>query len=271
MGKRLATAAVGIPAAIFIINYGQWVFGLTILLLSTVAWHEYVRMVENIAIKPSYGQGLAIIIAILLAAWLKTPAIFTGVLVFAVLAMLATTVFRYGEFSLKDAAVTLLGILYVGIPFSHLLLLRYLDTGGWLQQDITPIGAWYLWLAFLGTWASDSFAYFVGIKYGKTKLAPAVSPAKTREGAAGGLIGCILVTVAFGIWFGIPIMHLIFIGLLVGIAAPLGDLAESVIKRTCDIKDSGGFFPGHGGVLDRFDSIMFAVPAVYYYVKLFVQ
>lgn len=148
LGKRLATAAVGIPAAIFIINYGQWVFGLTILLLSMVAWHEYVRMVENIALKPSYGLGMAIIIAILLAAWLKTPAILTGVLVFAVLVMLAATVFRYGEFSLNDAAVTLLGVLYVGLPFSHLLLLRYLDTGGWLQQDITPIGAWYLWLAF---------------------------------------------------------------------------------------------------------------------------
>ena len=131
-------------------------------------------------------------------------------------------------------------------------------------------GAVYLWIAFLGTWASDTFAYLVGSKIGRTKLAPLISPGKTREGAVGGLIGTIVTVAVFGSLFQLPLHHLLALGLLVGIVAPLGDLVQSVIKRYVGVKDSGNFFPGHGGVLDRFDSILFAVPAVYYYIQIFL-
>ena len=131
-------------------------------------------------------------------------------------------------------------------------------------------GAAYLWLAFLGTWASDTFAYFVGTYLGKHKLCPLISPGKTIEGAIGGMIGSVIAIMLLGVLFKLPVYHCIIMGILVGIAAPLGDLVESAIKRFAGVKDSGQILPGHGGILDRFDSILFTVPAIYYYMHIFV-
>ncbi len=269
--KRILTAGVGIPAAIFIINYGQWLYGLTISLLAFVAWHEYVRMMKYKQIKVSNLLGGIGIGALIGCAWVGNPSETVAVSVLITMAVLTKMVLSYHTFSLADAAFTFAGFLYIGLSFSHLVMLRFLDSSlGSASGALLPFGALYLWLAFLGTWASDTFAYFVGSKFGRTKLAPAISPSKTREGATGGLVGCIFTVIVFGNYFNIPLVHLFFLGLVVGITAPVGDLVQSVIKRYVGIKDSGNFFPGHGGVLDRFDSIMFAVPAVYYYLQIFL-
>lgn len=161
-------------------------------------------------------------------------------------------------------------MVYVGIGFSHLVSLRFLQAEQWIHTPWArlQVGEAYLWLAFLGTWASDTFAYFVGSLLGKHKLCPSVSPGKTIEGALGGLSGSILFVALLGMLFQVPLIHGIVLGLLVGLAAPLGDLAESGLKRFCGVKDSGQLLPGHGGILDRFDSILFAVPAVYYYTQI---
>ena len=128
-----------------------------------------------------------------------------------------------------------------------------------------------MWVVMFGTWASDTFAYIFGCAFGKHKLMPAVSPKKSVEGAVAGFLGCILVVVILGsCWLNFPVGKVLGLGLLVGIVAPLGDLVESILKRSCNIKDSGNFFPGHGGVLDRCDSLLFAVPVAYYYIKWFL-
>ena len=127
----------------------------------------------------------------------------------------------------------------------------------------------YFWLALFGTWASDSGAFFVGCRFGKHSLAANISPAKTIEGALGGIVACLLAVVVGGkFFFNLDVIDLMVLGLLIAVAAPVGDLAESALKRFAGIKDSGRIFPGHGGVLDRFDSLLFVVPAVYYYVYL---
>lgn len=151
------------------------------------------------------------------------------------------------------------GFMYITFLFSHIVLIN----------ELKPVEV-ILWLPFVTAWFSDSSAYFVGVSIGKHKLCPKISPKKTVEGAIGGILGCSFLTLVFGIvvnYFGTdyPLIHLAVIGLLCGVTSELGDLAASYIKRFCGVKDFGNIIPGHGGILDRFDSIMFTAPTVFYY------
>lgn len=126
-------------------------------------------------------------------------------------------------------------------------------------------------LLLTATWASDTFAYFVGRAIGKHKLAPLLSPKKTVEGAVGGLLGAVLIGYLFGTFNPqLNMTAVILLGVLIGIASLMGDLVESAFKRQAKVKDSSQIIPGHGGVLDRFDSLLLTAPLVYYVVKLFI-
>lgn len=268
LGKRIFTAVVGIPIAAYIIIFGQWVFGSAILLLSIAGWYELSNMLQKRNIHSSFTLGILAILLLEGCAWLGNSDEYITVLVFINLFTFVKTVIFCGSFSLNDAVFTLFGINYIGLLFSHLLLLRFTDDSLLIKTAIGSIsaGAAYVWLAFIGTWASDTFAFFVGSRFGKHKLCPAVSPGKTREGFAGGLAGSILGVVAAAWFFHFSLSTGLIVGILVGIIGPCGDLVESSIKRFCGVKDSGRLLPGHGGVLDRFDSILFAIPVVYYYI-----
>lgn len=128
----------------------------------------------------------------------------------------------------------------------------------------------FVFLLIFSTWASDTFAFAVGKMMGKVKLCPAISPGKTREGAIGGFVGTLAVAIIFSLIFKFSVLHALAIGVIIGIMAPLGDLVESILKRVCGVKDSGNIIPGHGGVLDRFDSLLFAAPAMYVYLMLVI-
>lgn len=166
-----------------------------------------------------------------------------------------------------------MALVYLGLPFAHFILLREL-TGPVHTLPLwgpMSLGEALLWTVMFATWASDTFAYFGGRAFGRTKLLPRVSPKKTREGALCGFIGCVLTVWLLGnVWLGYPLLPVLLLGIGIGIFAPLGDLVESILKRSCDIKDSGNFFPGHGGVLDRCDSLIFSVPFAYYFITLFL-
>jgi phosphatidate cytidylyltransferase len=271
--KRLLTACIGIPLAIYLINQGGLLYASAITLIASLAWYEYYRMMACKQIAVPFTYGLISLLLLLSCAWFGNSHELLAIIILSYLSVLSLTVLRCSSFSINSAAYTIMGITYIGLPFAHLLLLRLTDAtmslpsywGGSLSA-----GAVYLWLAFTGTWANDTFAFFVGSKWGRNKLCPGISPGKTKEGAAGGIVGTILVVMAFGSIYGLPLVHLFLIGCLVGIAAPLGDLTESALKRYTGVKDSGRLLPGHGGVLDRFDSIMFTVPIVYYYVRVFL-
>ncbi|MCG8403027.1 MAG: phosphatidate cytidylyltransferase, partial [Firmicutes bacterium] len=131
-----------------------------------------------------------------------------------------------------------------------------------------------IWLIFLlvCTWSSDTGAYLVGRKWGKRKMAPSLSPGKTVEGAAGGVLGSLLAAALVAVFYReLPELPVLVLGVLVGVAAQVGDLMESALKRQAGVKDSGRLIPGHGGILDRFDSMLFTAPLVYYYVGLIIN
>ncbi|AJQ27354.1 MULTISPECIES: phosphatidate cytidylyltransferase [Pelosinus] len=272
LGRRVLTAVIGIPITIYVIHYGEWLFAAAILILTLLAWHEFYTMLRNKNIKVFYNLGILMNALILGCAWLGNSQEMTMTFVFATLLCLVNMVVSGNKFTVADVAFSILGITYIGVGFSHLLLLRYTDSSLYITTSVGTLsmGASYLWLAFIGTWANDTFAYFVGSRFGRRKLCPAISPAKTVEGSIGGLVGSILAITLLGLLFKLPVSHSIAMGLVVGVIAPIGDLAESAIKRFAGVKDSGKLLPGHGGILDRFDSILFTVPIVYYYIHMFL-
>ncbi|MDQ2717645.1 MAG: phosphatidate cytidylyltransferase [Chloroflexota bacterium] len=167
--------------------------------------------------------------------------------------------------ALVDWALTLAFSLYLGWPMSIFLLLRGSGGGGW------PLARGVLWLLVLfgGVWGADSAAFFAGHFLGRHKLAPNISPGKTWEGAIGGLVFSVIATLVLSVVpLGVPWYMAIVLGLLIGVAAVLGDLAESLIKRQTHVKDSGQIMPGHGGMLDRIDSLLFAIIVVYVFSQL---
>ncbi|MDF2634964.1 MAG: phosphatidate cytidylyltransferase [Pelosinus sp.] len=272
LGTRVLTAVIGIPITIYIVNYGEWLFAVAILILTLLAWHEFYIMLRNKSVNVFYTLGLLLNFFILGCAWLGNSQEMIMTLVFSILFMLMKMIASGNKFTIADVAFSILGVTYIGILFSHLLLLRYTDSTLYIATSLGTLsaGASYLWLAFIGTWANDTFAYFVGSRFGRHKLCPAISPAKTIEGSVGGMFGSILAIIVLGLLFKLPVSHSVVMGILVGVTAPIGDLAESAIKRFAGVKDSGKLLPGHGGILDRFDSILFTVPVIYYYMHIFV-
>ncbi|MCM0604657.1 MAG: phosphatidate cytidylyltransferase [Xanthomonadaceae bacterium] len=162
----------------------------------------------------------------------------------------------------KEWFTSIAGITYLGLLPSFLVKLRSLEQG-W---------SWCALLFFIVI-ASDTAAYFVGRKFGKTKLYPLVSPKKSLEGFVGGVLGSVLITALYSriALQQYPLVQLLALGLVIGLIAPVGDLVESLLKRGFDVKDSGGLLPGHGGLLDRADSVVFSVPVMYAGVKLLSQ
>ncbi len=157
---------------------------------------------------------------------------------------------------------TVLGILYIGIFLSYIIGIRQLEYGGWLVIFLFSI-----------IWANDTFAYFIGKSIGNIKLAPQISPNKTVEGAVGGLIGGLAAALVFNLFLfkKLDLINAILLALVLGILCQLGDLFESMLKRSAGVKDSGSIIPGHGGVLDRIDSAIIPLPFFYYYLMYFRQ
>lgn len=169
------------------------------------------------------------------------------------------------KYTFIDVAITLFGFLYVGIFFSLIYLVN-------IKED----GIFLIWLIFIGSWMSDTAAFYSGKFFGKRKLCPRVSPKKTVEGSIGGLIGATIFCGVFGIFarshgVDISIYHFLIIGALCGGLSQFGDLVASSIKRYVGIKDYSNLIPGHGGILDRFDSILFSSIVVFYYLTFILK
>jgi len=188
-----------------------------------------------------------------------------GCSVFALILILFLHVIFSERINIVDISVTLFGIIYVGFLFSFIILTANLDTR-----------LFYLYMIFIGAWSTDTSAYFTGNIFGKTKLIERVSPNKTVEGSLGGIVGCILMMCIYGLisrrlgLFNtyVSFYHFAIIGALTGIISQIGDLAASTVKRFMNVKDYGSIMPGHGGVLDRFDSVLFVGPVIYFYFKI---
>jgi len=254
-GLRLLSALVGIPLLVAAVWYG----GLYLLTVSAVLMilgaRELSRMCNRANLQAPLPLMLAGCLVLLVFTYIFRDG-FPGPAIITILIMYLIAVVKlYPRLTPLDAAITFAGTLYVG-----LILYFYL---------ISTLSDGWIWLVFMlaCTWASDTMAYLVGRKWGKHRIAPALSPGKTVEGAVGGVLGSILAA-AMVILFNpeLSVAFVLVLGTLVGVAAQVGDLVESAIKRQAGIKDAGGLIPGHGGILDRFDSMLFTAPLVYYYV-----
>jgi phosphatidate cytidylyltransferase len=270
MGQRIRTALIAIPIALALIKLGGLPFAAGVLVLGVVAWLEYKTMLKQIGYVLYEKFAVLSIICQIAAAAVGKAELLTPIITISVLLVLLNGLYHYarGKWA-ENSALSCLAIVYIGLPFSHVILMREL-TGSVYQVPLwgmMSLGEALLWTVMFGTWASDTFAYFGGRTMGKTPLAPAISPHKTLEGAVWGFIGSIVIVMLMGVcWLGFPVFKVLVLSLIVAIFAPLGDLVESILKRNCKIKDSGNFFPGHGGVLDRCDSLIYSVPLAYYFI-----
>lgn len=170
--------------------------------------------------------------------------------------------YKKSETPFQNIACTFLGIIYIAIPFSLLVMLNNYATGAFGIFTF-PV------LFFFMLWANDTFAYLVGMAIGKHRLFERISPKKTWEGAAGGLFFTLILAVIYSIYFDfLKLPTWLGLAVIIVVLGNYGDLTESMLKRSVDTKDSGKFFPGHGGILDRFDSVLLSVPVVFLYLKI---
>ena len=248
MGAAFAVGAVGL-----IVLGGPWFFG-AVLILGLIGMSEFYRI--TLHQRPVVLAGFLALAAALAAAWYGSPAAFLGALGALGAARLRTGRHRRPEPGVTvRIAVTVLGVVYLGLGFGALLLMRRLDHGTALVLTVV-----------FGTWASDTVAYFSGRFFGQTPMTPVLSPNKTWEGFAGGVIGTLVLVEFIGLYTVLTPLQSLYLGLMIALVAPVGDLFESLIKRDAQIKDAGQLFPGHGGVLDRFDALLFVSVAAYVFV-----
>ncbi len=266
---RLVVILLGVPCLFVITNRGGIFFLILVDLIILMGLREFYILMKAKGYEPFEALGYFCSLAISGYAW-HQGAVVPLILTASLLAIMVREVFRREmSQSLAHMAITVFGIMYVGWLGSHLVLLRQLP--GTMAMESTVGGRLVLLTALL-TWATDTSAYLFGVSIGRHKLIPRISPNKTVEGAVGGLLGAAVVgwLLTKGMVPFITPMAGIFLGLAVGVMAQLGDLVESLIKRDVGIKDTAELIPGHGGVLDRFDSMLFTAPVVYYYFRFFI-
>jgi phosphatidate cytidylyltransferase len=267
---RIASGVVFVPILILLARVGGFAFWSLIALQVAFGLIEFYRMMRGRGLKPyrrlGVGSGLA-----LLWICLRPDVPHVGFLLTAVLMLVLALELRRPEARqrVEDIAVTCFGVLYVGWLSAHLVLLRELP---WRAGTGYADGASYVLLAFFVTWSCDAGAFAIGTLFGRIRPWRAISPRKSLEGAIGGFSFALLAAFIARVWFApfLALRDAAAVGLLVGVFAQVGDLVESLIKRDARHGDSSDLIPGHGGVLDRFDSLYFAAPAVYYYLAVVV-
>ena len=266
---------IGIPLLLILVFVKEgFPFIIAVGLMSLIALNEFYRGIRRTGADPQEWVGLCSAVLFLYAAchefkeWFRLPA----VLSLFVVATLSYEMVRKNRNPIKNIGSTFLGVVYVGWLFSYLVALRSIQ--GVVHPDgihwTVSTGAWMVLYVVFVAWAADSGAYFVGRKFGKHKLTPVLSPNKSWEGAIAGLVSAVVMSGLMGHTIGISWINIVIIGIGICIVSIIGDLAESSIKRDIGIKDFGGILPGHGGILDRFDGLLFAAPLFYYYIKLFL-
>lgn len=263
--RRVITGLWGVPLVIVAIWFDEplpW-FTLLAVIVGLLAIVEFYKITGILRVVPLTVFGLIwTLLFIIEPHWNYDNAKAVLLASAVVISLLLRVPLRAVKFSLADWAWSLAGIIYVGLLLGLLVSLRI------------EAGREWLYLVILCTFASDTAAFFIGRAVGRHKLAPSISPGKTWEGAAGGLLGAVIISLLFTLSTPVqlPISYgeAIMLGVLISVCGQIGDLAESKLKRHKAIKESGTLMPGHGGLLDRLDSILFAGLAVYIYYTFFV-
>lgn len=260
--RRLYAALVFIPLFYVLVRYLPPIafFGLVV----GAAW---LALIELYRLHFPKQATLEIVIGVamttIVLSHLQWPDAFPSrpLFVFVIAAILFFYLVSRHDFSrsLADVSVLIFGTLYIGFTLGHLLLTRAL-----------PDGIFLIFFVVLVTWAGDTGAYYTGVSIGRTPLAPKISPNKTVEGLLGGCLLAVMIALIARAWFipSLTIVDAVVLGIVLTLAGLIGDLSESMFKRGAGVKDSGGLIPGHGGMLDRLDSLLLTAPTYYYYVTL---
>jgi phosphatidate cytidylyltransferase len=279
LAQRLLSAALLLPLLIILVWWSIWSVAATVILATLAGLIELYGAFRQGGYQPrtlvGIGSALAITLAIGLQPMIGADLLLPIVTLVIVVSLVVELAYPQQSGSLPSWGLTIAGAFYIAWLLSHFILLRSLSAPALHDSIFTPLGmqpgvAWIYYVCAI-TWLQDTSAYFVGRQFGRHKLAPILSPKKTWEGAAGGMIGAILTGVVCVWLLGLPITLLqgALLGIVGGIVGPLGDLSESLIKRQVGLKDAGTLIPGHGGILDRADSLLFTVPILYYLIRLF--
>ena len=258
MFKRTISALIGAPVFLGLTYLGGPYTAFLVAMLTFLSLREFLQIGEHMGMHTWYKLTTLVTVVWLISLFSGANEWMMPILVFWLLIGLGRLALTYPKTPLLEASFNLLAVFYTVVLLSHFYLLRQL-----------PRGIEWTFLTIFLVWATDIGAYLIGRQFGRHLLAPQVSPKKTMEGSLGGLMFSI--AVAFVFWRlvgGASWITYIVLGVVVGISAQIGDLFESALKRSAGVKDSGKLIPGHGGILDRFDSLIFALPLVYYGVKL---
>jgi phosphatidate cytidylyltransferase len=282
MKTRIIAGLIGLPIALGLIFFGGLYLLVALLIISLIGMKEiYKALLSTNKNAPQnehkiksrkranthyIGYFYTVIYYLLL------PSI-TSVSVLILLAMFMLTILIHivifnEESNIFNAMVTFFGFIYVAVMLSFIYLVR----------DIEFLGVYLVWLVLISSWGCDTMAYFTGVFFGKNKLAPKLSPKKTIEGSLGGVLGAMLITALYLYLllttFGLTANKIIIAGVLItfvgAIFSQFGDLSASSIKRYANVKDYSTLIPGHGGILDRFDSVIFTAPVVYVLILIFM-
>ena len=269
--KRLTTGFAFGFLALFCVIAGGVPILLLVFAICFLGAKEYVAILKHKGFLPSFHIITLTIIALLFLVGIQEYDWVQMAFVLSTLAAFCTVLFKGKQPYIVNVATTVLGSIYCGWLPIHFVLLRQLNCCDISLFSISNNdGLGFLLFTFFTVVATDVGGFYFGSKFGKTKLAPVISPKKTREGAIGASSFAVLIGVLCGLFIGITMFQSILGALLITTAAQLGDLSESLIKRDAGVKDSGNTLPGHGGFLDRSDSFIFAAPVAFYYFKFFV-
>ena len=258
LAQRVLSALVGIPILVALVVWGPtWLFTVLVLLLAVGAQFELYGMFADAGVEADRAAGLALGALVVLAFAADRPVLLPLALSLAVIVVVALGLRRDAgaERAWAGVTLTLLGVCYCAWLLGHAIWLRALPGGRVLT--LFALGV---------TWCGESAAYFVGRRFGRRPLAPRVSPGKTVEGGVAQLIASVVTAIAGAPLVQLSIPEAAAIGVLLGAVGQIGDLSESFLKRSAGAKDAGRLIPGHGGVLDRLDSLLFNVPALYYWL-----
>lgn len=260
--QRILTAVVAIPLVLVAVWMGGWIFVGLLLLVALLAQWEVYGLLQASGIQPYSMLGL--VLGALVVVQYTVPALWPLVLAVGLI-IVASCVVIARKKPLEAVSGTLFGAFYPSALLGSALLLR----GAVSPSYGDHVGFWLVLAVLVGVWGADTAAYFAGRAFGKHPLAPSISPKKTWEGAVGGLIGAAVVIVSAKLTV-LPLLSWLDLIVLVGccgIAGPVGDLAESRFKRAAGVKDSANWLPGHGGMLDRLDAAIIAIPVAVLYLR----
>lgn len=269
--ERTISSIVLVMIALATILPGGPILAITLYLISNVAFLELTKACGIRTGEKLNGLELTGLFAIaayyLLIFFAQTHTYFMITVILLLMALMFVYVFSFPRFTANQVMTTYFSLIYAPVMLSFIFLTRQLEYGVYL-----------VWMIFISSWISDTCAYLVGVLIGKHKLVPHLSPKKTIEGSVGGILGSAVVGGLFGFFlldktlggnqFGIM---LFVIGAIGSVISQVGDLAASAIKRNHDIKDYGNLIPGHGGIMDRFDSVIFTAPMIYFLVIIFLK